>query len=74
MASDIISALTSGISGLVQSIPQALKQGFSALIYEDPDATTKALSGFAQFGLIFAGISLGAGLVYLVVNMIRRKN
>ena len=73
MANDIIGALTSGITGLVQKIPEALKSGFSALIYENPEATDKVLSGFAQFGLIFAGISLGAGLVYSVIRMIRSR-
>lgn len=74
MGNDIITAFTSGINALATSVPETLKNAFSALIYEDASATTKTLSGFAQFGLIFGGISLGAGLVYLIVNMIRRKN
>lgn len=73
MITDIINAFTSGISALVTEIPSALKTGFTSLIYEDPTAASPTLSAFAQFGLIFAGIALGAGLVYLVVNMIRRK-
>lgn len=72
MVTDILNAFTGGITGLASSIPSALKEGFTNLIYEDPTATTKTLSGFAQFGLVFGGIALGAGLVYLVVNMIRR--
>ncbi len=73
MIQAIISAFTAGISALVEEIPGALKQGFTNLIYEDPTATSPVLSNFATFGLVFAGIALGAGLVYLVVNMVRRK-
>ena len=73
MIQALISAFTAGITALVTDIPNALKQGFTNLIYEDPAASTPVLSNFATFGLVFAGIALGAGLLYLVVNMIRRK-
>lgn len=73
MITAIINAFTSGIQALVSEIPSALKDGFTNLIYEDPTATNPTLSNFAQFGLVFAGIALGAGLLYLVVNIIRRK-
>lgn len=73
MIQSLISAFTAGISALVSEIPTALKQGFTNLIFEDPTATTPVLSNFATFGLVFAGIALGAGLLYLVVNMVRRR-
>lgn len=73
MIQDILNAFTTGATSLVTVIPEALKQGFLNLIYEDPTATTKSVSAFAQFGLVFSGIALGAGLLYFVVNMIRRK-
>lgn len=73
MITSLINAFTAGITALVEEIPEALKTGFTNLIFEDPTATTPVLSNFAQFGLVFAGIALGAGLLYLVVNMIRRK-
>lgn len=73
MGTSLITAFTSGITALVTSIPSALKEGFRNLIFDDPTATNPTLSNFAEFGLIFGGIAMGAGLLYLVVNMIRRK-
>ena len=73
MIQQLISAFIAGITALATDIPNALKNGFTNLIFEDPTAASPTLSNFATFGLVFAGIALGAGLVYLVVNMIRRK-
>lgn len=74
MVTEIINSITGAITGFTKAIPAALKDGFSNLIYENPEATEKTLSGFAQFGLIFMGISMVCGLTYLVINMVRRKN
>lgn len=73
LISQLIAAFKGGITALVEDIPSALKTGFTNLIYEDPTAASPVLSNFATFGLIFAGIALGAGLLYLVVNMVRRS-
>lgn len=73
MLNDVISAITTGISALVSPMVSAIKDGFEAFLYVDPSASTKVLSDVAQFCLLFLGISIGVGLVWLAISIFKRR-
>lgn len=68
----IVTTIFESVSGVVTGIITAFRDAFSQLIWQDPDATEKVLSDFAQFGLTFLGISIVIGIVYAVVAMVRK--
>lgn len=76
IANDIIGALTSGLSGLISAIPNAIKDAFTALFTtttgEGASAVTK-VSDFAIVMLVFGGIALAFGITKLIYNLIRSK-
>ena len=70
---ELITTMFQGFTSIIPAIMGALKDGFEELIYVDPSATTPVISNFAKFGFLMAGLGLGLGLTYFVVNLIRRK-
>lgn len=74
---DIISAITGGFTNLGQGVINLLKNGFIWLFTEYTESqgvyTITGLSPFAYFVFILMGISLCLGLVYFLVNMVRRS-
>lgn len=76
IASDIIGALTSGLSGLISAVPNAIKDAFNALFITTTGEGASAashVSSFAIVMLVFGGIALAFGLTKLVYNLIRSK-
>lgn len=75
IASEIIGALTSGLTGLVSAIPTAIKDSFMNL-FTDGEGTTGDpyhVSTFAIVMLVFGGVALAFGLSRLVYNLIANK-
>lgn len=72
---NLLKAITEGITGIIAPMVEAIKTGFLELIYENPDATgdTKTLSAFAYFLFAMLGISIGVGLVWLVISLFKRR-
>lgn len=68
---EIVNTVFDSLGGVIEKMVDAMRTAFSHLIWEDPDATEKVLSDFAQFGLVFLGISIAVGIVYTIVRMVR---
>lgn len=68
---DIVSKIFTGFTQTITNLAKGIKDAFVNLIYEDPTAETKVLSTFAEFGLVFLGISIAIGLVYTTTRIIR---
>ncbi len=66
-------AITEGITGIISPMVEAIKTGFLEVIYVDPSAETRALSEFAYFLFAMLGISIGVGLVWLVISLFKRR-
>lgn len=76
IANDIIGALTSGVSGLISTIPNAIKDAFEALFLTTTGSGESAVTRVSTFSivmLIFGGIALAFGLTKLVYNLVRSK-
>lgn len=69
----IFNAIISGLTTIPTAVVDAIKSLFEEFIYEDPDATTKALSDVSYFLLAFLGVSVGMGLVWLCISLFKRK-
>lgn len=73
----IIEAITSSFTELGQAVIDLIKKGFIWLFTEYTEAqgvyTITGVSAFGYFVFILMGISLCLGLVYFVVNMVRRS-
>lgn len=72
IASSIIGALTSGLTGLVSAIPNAIKETFTNLFF-DGTGDAQTMSGFAIVMLVFGGIALAFGLSQLVYHLVTKK-
>lgn len=76
IASSIIQALTSGLTGLVSAIPTAIKDTFVNLFMTTETSggtTTTSLSTFAVVCLVFGGIALAFGISKLVYHLVAKK-
>lgn len=67
----IVTTIFESVSGVVTGMVSAFREAFSQLLWQDPTATEKVLSDFAQFGLVFLGVSITAGIVYTIIRMVR---
>lgn len=65
----IIDAFTSGFTGLVTYIPNTISTGFQNLFVD----SNGNLTVFVYVCLVFGGIALVMGLLYLVYNLIAKK-
>ena len=76
-ASDFVSGIfenmTEGVTKTIKTIVDAIKSIFLNLIYEDPAAETKVVSQLAIFLFVMLGVSVGVGLVWLVLSLIKRR-
>lgn len=72
IATSIINAITSALTGLLGPIATAIKDAFVALFMDNHGDTT-TLSTFAIVMLVFGGIALAFGISKLVYNLIRSK-
>lgn len=70
----LFEAITAGITGIIAPIVEGIKTGFLELIYVDPTATgEKELSAIAYFLFACLGLSIGVGLVWLVMSLFKRR-
>ena len=69
---ELITQLFSTLNTALLGMVEALKEGFSNLLYVDPSVATPEISPLALFGFIMVGLSMGIGLVYTVFKMIKR--
>lgn len=67
IVAEIISILTSGITGLASAIGAGLNNLVNDLFFQTVDGTT-SMSMFGIMVCVFAGISLAIGLSRLVVS------
>lgn len=70
IASGIIEALTSGLTGIVTAVPQAIVNAFTAL-FMTGSGENQTLSAFAIVMLVFGGIALAFGITKLIYNVVR---
>lgn len=76
IASAIIEALTSGLSGIITAVPEAIVSAFQALFMTTTgtgESATTSLSVFGTVMLIFGGIALAFGITKLIFNVVRSK-
>ena len=71
--SQLITDLFSSFPTVVTSLAKGVKDACGELVWADPSASTKVLSDPIQFIVIFAGVSLGVGLLWGTFRMIRGK-
>lgn len=70
---DLFEALTAGITGIIAPMVDGIKTGFLEVIYVDPSAETPVLSAIAYFLFAMLGLSVGVGLVWLVISLFKRR-
>lgn len=77
LLTQIIDAITGAFTSLGQAVINLLKNGFIWLFCEYTEAqgvyTITGVSVFGYFVFVLMGISLCLGLVYFLVNMVRRS-
>lgn len=77
LITDIVAAITGAFTSLGQAVIQLLKNGFIWLFTEYTESngvyTISGISAFGYFVFILMGLSLCLGLVYFLVNMVRRS-
>lgn len=69
----LFEAITAGITGIIAPIVGGVKDGFLQLIYVDPTAEQKEVSVIAYFLFAMLGLSVGVGLVWLVMSLFKRR-
>lgn len=69
VVTEIITTLTSGISGIAQGIGSGLSTLVKSIFLDSTAETTK-LSTFGGLVVVFAGVSLAIGLSCWVVNWV----
>lgn len=69
----LFQALTEGITGIIAPMVDAIKTGFLELIYVDAAAESPQLSAIAYFLFAMLGLSIGVGLVWLVISLFKRR-
>lgn len=77
LLTDIISAITGAFTTLGQAVINLIRTGFIWLFTEYTESSGSysitGVSAFGYFVFILMGISLCLGLVYFLVNMVRRS-
>jgi hypothetical protein len=72
IGSQIVDAIFSPLEGVVEGMTKGITTAFEHLLWQDPAAEVKVLSDVAQFGLVFLGVGIVTGLVYLGFKLLRR--
>lgn len=73
MAQQIIQTFTDGIGGVVTAIGEAIVDAFNA-VFLVQGADGVALSNVGTVIIVFAGVSLGLGLGYVALNLIKARH
>lgn len=69
----LFEAITEGITGIIAPVVDAIKTAFLQLVYVDPEAETKVVSTLAYFLFAMLGLSVGIGLIWLVMSLFKRR-
>ena len=69
--SELITTMFQNFKTIVTNSATALKDCFANLVWDDPTATTKKLSDLIQFVFLMMGITIGIGIVYKVLSLVR---
>ena len=73
MTQQIIQTFTDGIGGVVTAIGNAIVDSFNAVfLVQGTDGVT--LSNVGTVIIVFAGVSLGLGLGYVALNLIKGRH
>lgn len=72
MVDNILTAITGAFTSFGNSIVGAIKSLFNTFLFES--GADGALSNIATFMLVFLGISIIVGLVWLVIGLFRRSS
>ena len=71
----LISAITTGITGLVSPMVLAVEEGFNAFLYGETAGTeTQVVTDIAIFMFVLLGLSIGVGLVWLAISIFRGRS
>ena len=69
----LFEAITSGITGIIAPMVDGIKDAFLELVYVDPNAAEKEVSVIAYFLFAMLGLSIGVGLIWLVISLFKRR-
>lgn len=69
--SELITTIFENLTTVVTQSAQALKTCFLNLIYTDPTAQTKTISDLMIFVFTMMGLTIGIGIVYKVLSLVR---
>lgn len=71
---DLITAITTSLTGIGSALTDFLKTTFTGLFFNVAESgTITGVSNFGIFAFVLMGLSLALSLVYFIVNMVRRK-
>lgn len=74
MTQQIIQTFTDGIGGVVTAIGNAIVDSFNAVFLTTGTDGAVALSNVGTVIIVFAGVSLGLGLGYVALNLIKGRH
>lgn len=69
--SQLIEAIFSNLTTVVTQSATALKTCFLNLIYDDPTSQTKSVSDLMLFVFTMMGLTIGIGIVYKILSLVR---
>lgn len=69
--SELITAIFSTFTTVIQSLASGLKTAFSQLLYTDPTATNPTFSPLVLFIFTLAGVGLATGILYKMFGLIK---
>ncbi len=68
----IVESIFTPFTEVITKLGDGIKLSVENLLWQDPTASEKVLSDFAQFGFVFLGIGLATGLLYFGLRLIRK--
>lgn len=76
LAEDILSLLTTAGSAMTSWLTiftTAIKNAFLNLLYDDPTATEKSISGIMLYLFVFFGVNVIVGIVWFIISLAKRR-
>lgn len=72
---NLIEAITTGITALISPMVNAIHEGFTVMLYGETAGTeNETLTALAYFLFVFLGVSIGVGLVWLAISLFKRRH
>lgn len=72
LITSLFEAITEGITGIISPIVEGIKTGFTTLV-SDTSGETSTISLIGYFLFAMLGLSIGVGLVWLVISLFKRR-